>query len=988
MKKRNRLISLLLALAMVLALVPAALAANGLTDGTVTASDVTMTVAETGKSIAPTCTGAETVGEEDRHTFSYAVSSGADIISVGNDGTLTASKAGGAVVTVTCACGATCDVNVTVNKKTLTPTIDSTMALTVKTGTLEAEVLTALNAKFSQSIADFADKDKLHLTEWQLSGTFANVKGTQLTYTATVQLVESFGSDYDFTSVNITATVTFADAPTITISGYSAGGNNKTRVLNCAQDESDSNKRSLTLDLSWVPADAAVTYRWFKGASATYTESGFTPVTTTPVALTGSGSGKITYTVDATQAGTSYYVCKIVAEKDGISTEEVLKDYVFTVNVRAPYRIVLTAASTNPTTPRVGNRLIYTATVQKYAPATLGALDGYIPATYGTDYDTITYTATPVNGTLAGSYSTSGYGSYYNTYNVDLKGVGSTYSYASFTLKAEASLKSTSLASRGATVTTQAVTYQPAVTQNVVLAPNGSYVTMDLNKLSSAVVAATGTTITTGITPYRFSFATSYGTFNGTTATTAQAYVNSTAGVYFTPSSIYAGFTNPNVCVTFTAYDATNYAIATGTVKFNSTASISYSTRANTSVSFVASDFQSFFKKAMNNSNTATLSYVVFGTPSVTTGSGTIGTLSYNNSYLYTNTQVTAANLGYVAYTASSSLNSYTVTVPFTAYGYNTTYTYGTPTSVAGTVEIKVNDGHIISMTGVKFKTAAIATEIYTKYPGMGYVRFAQPQAKTGKLYYNYSSIASKGTLVSSTENFYYTAAGSQKAIDNIYFVPAADCSTAVTISYTVYSSANIALGTGTITFSVTKKTSSDIFNDVTASNTGNWSADAVDFLASNSIITGKEYNIFAPKDNMTRGDFVLMLYRLAGKPSVSGLTNPFTDVSSANYYYAAVLWAYRNNVVTGVDSKTFAPKKNITREQIAATLYRLAGSPSASGSVTGYYDSSKIHNYALSAMKWAVANGVLAGSSGYLNPTSNANRAEVATMLHRYLTK
>ena len=990
MKKKNRLISLLLVLAMVLALVPAALAANGLTDGTVTASDVTMTVAETGKSIAPTCTGAETEGEEDRHTFSYIVKSGTDIVSVGtNDGTLTASKAGDAVVTVTCACGATHDVNVTVGKKTLTPTINSTMARTVKTGTLEEDVLLALGTKYDQLIADYADKDKLHLTPWKLSGTFNNAKDTQLTYTATLQVYDKYAADYEMKPINITATVTFADAPTITISGYSAGGNNNTRVLNCAQNESDSNKRSLTLDLSWVPADAAVTYRWFKGASAAYTESGFTPVTTTPVALTGSGSGKITYTVDATQAGTSYYVCKIVAEKDGISTEEVLKDYVFTVNVRAPYRIVLTAASTNPTTPRVGNRLIYTATVQKYAPGTVGAnVEGYVNAVYGTDYDAITYTATPVNGTLAGSYSTSGYGSYYNTYNVDLKGVGSTYSYASFTLKAEASLKSTSLASRGASVTTQAVTYQPAVTQNVVLAPNGSYVTMDLNKLSSAVVAATGTTITTGITPYRFSFATSYGTFNGTTATTAQAYVNSTAGVYFTPSSIYAGFTNPNVCVTFTAYDATNYAIATGTVKFNSTASISYSTRANTSVSFVASDFQSFFKKAMNNSNTATLSYVVFGTPSVTTGSGTIGTLSYNNSYLYTNTQVTAANLGYVAYTASSSLNSYTVTVPFTAYGYNTTYTYGTPTSVAGTVEIKVNDGHIISMTGVKFKTAAIATEIYTKYPGMGYVRFAQPQAKTGKLYYNYSSIASKGTLVSSTENFYYTAAGSQKAIDNIYFVPAADCSTAVTISYTVYSSANIALGTGTITFSVTKKTSSDIFNDVTASNTGNWSADAVDFLASNSIITGKEYNIFAPKDNMTRGDFVLMLYRLAGKPSVSGLTNPFTDVSSANYYYAAVLWAYRNNVVTGVDSKTFAPKKNITREQIAATLYRLAGSPSASGSVTGYYDSSKIHNYALSAMKWAVANGVLAGSSGYLNPTSNANRAEVATMLHRYLTK
>ena len=91
---------------------------------------------------------------------------------------------------------------------------------------------------------------------------------------------------------------------------------------------------------------------------------------------------------------------------------------------------------------------------------------------------------------------------------------------------------------------------------------------------------------------------------------------------------------------------------------------------------------------------------------------------------------------------------------------------------------------------------------------------------------------------------------------------------------------------------------------------------------------------------------------------------------------------------VTGVDAKTFAPKKNITREQIAATLYRMAGSPSASGYLTGYYDYAKIHSYATNAMRWAISNGVITGSNGYLTPTNNATRAQVAAMLHRYLTK
>ena len=346
-----------------------------------------------------------------------------------------------------------------------------------------------------------------------------------------------------------------------------------------------------------------------------------------------------------------------------------------------------------------------------------------------------------------------------------------------------------------------------------------------------------------------------------------------------------------------------------------------------------------------------------------------------------------------MSYTPSSSTHTYTVSIPFTAYG---TYYYGSTATktVSGTVTIKVNDGHVITMVGTDFKSASIWSDITSKHPGVSYVSFSQPQSTVGKLYYGYTSIASKGSLVSYTDrfnnsNYNYSYANTIKSIDGIYFVPAADCLDTVTLTYTAYTSATATTGVSdTITFTITKKTASSIFNDVTASNTGKWSADAIDFLARNSIVEGGSYGTFNPNGNMTRGDFVLMLYRMAGKPSVSGISNPFTDVKSTDYYYNAILWAYRNDIVTGVDAKTFAPKKNITREQIAATLYRMAGSPSASGYLTGYYDYAKIHSYATNAMRWAISNGVITGSNGYLTPTNNATRAQVAAMLHRYLTK
>ena len=119
----------------------------------------------------------------------------------------------------------------------------------------------------------------------------------------------------------------------------------------------------------------------------------------------------------------------------------------------------------------------------------------------------------------------------------------------------------------------------------------------------------------------------------------------------------------------------------------------------------------------------------------------------------------------------------------------------------------------------------------------------------------------------------------------------------------------------------------------------------------------------------MTRGDFVLILYRNAGSPSVYGVSNPFTDVKSTDYYYEAVLWAYRNNVVNGTSTTTFGPKGKITREQIASILWRLAGKPVYSASLRSYTDYASVSDYAYDAMSWAVGSGLCQGQRRQAQP-------------------
>lgn len=174
-------------------------------------------------------------------------------------------------------------------------------------------------------------------------------------------------------------------------------------------------------------------------------------------------------------------------------------------------------------------------------------------------------------------------------------------------------------------------------------------------------------------------------------------------------------------------------------------------------------------------------------------------------------------------------------------------------------------------------------------------------------------------------------------------------------------------------------------FNDVSAND---WFASAVDYVTGKGMMNGTADNTFSPKANTTRGMVVTVLYRLENQPSTSAAS--FTDVASGAYYANAVAWANANGIVSGYGSGKFGPNDKVTREQLAAILYRYAQykkyDVSGANSLDGYTDAQSVSSYAVPALQWANAAGVITGKSGSkLDPKGNATRAEVAAMLMRF---
>ena len=189
----------------------------------------------------------------------------------------------------------------------------------------------------------------------------------------------------------------------------------------------------------------------------------------------------------------------------------------------------------------------------------------------------------------------------------------------------------------------------------------------------------------------------------------------------------------------------------------------------------------------------------------------------------------------------------------------------------------------------------------------------------------------------------------------------------------------------GQVTVTVTFAETPLPFTDVTE---GDWFYDAVRYAYETGLMDGVGDSLFAPNSETTRAQLVTILYRLAGQPAVSG-DLIFTDVEVGTWYTDAVAWAAENGIVNGTTDTTFAPGEDITREQLVTVLYRYAESKgydvSASADLSGYPDAGQVQDYAQPAMAWAVAEGIVEGMDGNLNPTGDATRAQIATILMRF---
>lgn len=188
-------------------------------------------------------------------------------------------------------------------------------------------------------------------------------------------------------------------------------------------------------------------------------------------------------------------------------------------------------------------------------------------------------------------------------------------------------------------------------------------------------------------------------------------------------------------------------------------------------------------------------------------------------------------------------------------------------------------------------------------------------------------------------------------------------------------------------TFTIVKTDDADIpFTDVSEDA---WYYDAVVYAYQNKLFSGMSETTFGPNITMSRAMFVQVLYSMAGKPEVSGAM-PFTDVDADDWYYDAVKWAAQNGIAAGTGAGKFSPNANVTREQAAALMKKVAENmgkdTSARADLSKYTDAGQISSWAKDAVSWAAASGIMTGTSATtLSPRSNATRAQVAQIMMRF---
>lgn len=957
-KKMSRFISALLVVAMVCAMVPAVFAAvtgvtikNAPTEAIFEGTVLTLTAEVTKEN------------EADVVPALQWASSDATVASVdAATGVVTALKEGTAAITVTAGeKSASC--NIKVAPKTPTSYTVTPNTLTVVKGITIDELTTKLPKKVT---AVFGDKrsDVCDVT-WD-PRTFDNTKvGVEQTLSA-IKVDLPAGAEVD-PSAMPTLTVTVVEGPTIQVTALSSemlvkkGATGKTLSVTATATAGDGTTNlTPNLKYQWKVSDAV---------NGTFVN-----------VANGTSS---TFIIPTDTIGVKYYACELTVKDPKTDTEAKRMTDAIKVEVCGAYRVRLATDGDTNKPITVGTKPTITATVEQFNEKT----NSFEPAV---NYNNLKWSLSTTGDQYKFATLTpdsTGRRAVLNTF-----GVETTNTSTKMTVKVM--IEGTEYFSE------VAFDVKAGSAQKITVPSVGGGATFTASAFMNAVKAATYNTEFDYVMFTAPSNGTLYESISSKTKITTgdKCFYNpgkndyALDGIYFVPA---ANAKEPSV--SYVAYNTFGGVVAAGTVVISGSAGdIVYETSANQSVKFDEADFQKFFATVFKR---GTLSYVNFDVKyDNNLNTRTHGYLyessdrnadyvRENRDYVYDATS-RQYDLDTIVFTAGTRTSKYTVTIPFTAYG--TEYNSTKAVYVNGYVTISVNDGKATTIysVGTSFKGdlyKAMIPDNYTEREVKGfYVEFGTVTG--GKLYYDYKTIAS-AKEVSSKTVFFFDAGRNELDLSDVYFVPEAGATTAK-VTYTIYNN-KTKVDTGSLTFTVIQQTKSNYFSDVTESNTGKWSANSIDFMSANELVTGTAAKTFSPNQTMTRAMLVTILYRVADKPSVKNVSNPFTDVKAGTYYYDAVLWAYKNNIVTGTSNTTFNPNGAVTREQIAAILYRYAGSPRVNASLKGYSDQNKVSTYATTAMEWAVKNGIITGKSATtLDPTGKGTRAEVAVMLHRYLTK
>lgn len=358
------------------------------------------------------------------------------------------------------------------------------------------------------------------------------------------------------------------------------------------------------------------------------------------------------------------------------------------------------------------------------------------------------------------------------------------------------------------------------------------------------------------------------------------------------------------------------------------------------------------------------------------TVAGVEATAGENNTYTVTlpyGTDVTAGSFVIVTSDAGATVgaltnegNVWTFTV--TAEDRVTSKTY--TVTVSFTEAPKSNDAGVSSITVAGFKAVAGANNSYTVTVPYGTV------VKTGSFVIVTRHPRATVSALTNTRNIWS------------FTVTAEDGVTTAVYTVTV----NTAALPEPITPGVDNKkpaSKPEVKLPFTDVSTSDWFYDDVAFVYENGLFSGTDSRSFSPNASMTRAMLVTVLCRLEGEPTVTGRSS-FTDVRSGAYYEKSVIWAAANGIVTGTDSTSFSPDAKVTREQLAAILYRYAQyrklDTDASAKLNSFTDAGSVSAYASEALGWAVSEGLINGASGKLMPKGDATRAQVAAILHRFV--